>query len=154
MDAAPPPQFTTDAKTSEVRDTKRVWMAAAISGWFCFLVAVGIAAGSGGDSATQSPSADDAKQKASATSELIATTTSTSSTSTTAPPPTTSAPTTEAPRVTSPPTTERAAAAAAAPSTYYANCTAARSAGVTPIKRGEPGYASHLDRDNDGIACE
>lgn len=38
--------------------------------------------------------------------------------------------------------------------TYYKNCTAARAAGATPIRRGEPGYASHLDRDNDGIACE
>ena len=40
------------------------------------------------------------------------------------------------------------------PSAYYKNCTEARSAGVTPIHRGEPGYAAHLDRDNDGIACE
>lgn len=39
-------------------------------------------------------------------------------------------------------------------SVYYKNCTAARNAGVTPIYRGQPGYASHLDRDNDGIACE
>ena len=38
--------------------------------------------------------------------------------------------------------------------TYYANCTAARNAGAAPIRRGQPGYASHLDRDNDGIACE
>ncbi len=37
---------------------------------------------------------------------------------------------------------------------YYKNCTAARAAGVTPIYAGQPGYASHLDRDNDGIACE
>ena len=37
---------------------------------------------------------------------------------------------------------------------YYRNCTEARAAGVTPIRRGQPGYASHLDRDNDGIACE
>ncbi|WP_425540761.1 excalibur calcium-binding domain-containing protein [Rhodococcus aetherivorans] len=36
----------------------------------------------------------------------------------------------------------------------YANCTEARQAGVTPIFRGEPGYASHLDGDNDGVACE
>ncbi|AYA23338.1 MULTISPECIES: excalibur calcium-binding domain-containing protein [Rhodococcus] len=36
----------------------------------------------------------------------------------------------------------------------YANCTEARQAGVTPIFRGEPGYAAHLDGDNDGIACE
>jgi len=39
-------------------------------------------------------------------------------------------------------------------SVYYANCTAARSAGVTPIYSGQPGYRSALDRDNDGVACE
>ena len=37
---------------------------------------------------------------------------------------------------------------------YYKNCTAARNAGAAPIYRGESGYASRLDRDNDGIACE
>jgi len=37
---------------------------------------------------------------------------------------------------------------------YYKNCTEARAAGVTPIYAGEPGYAKHLDRDGDGIACE
>nr|WP_247602128.1 excalibur calcium-binding domain-containing protein [Cellulomonas denverensis] len=36
----------------------------------------------------------------------------------------------------------------------YANCTAARAAGAAPVYRGEPGYGSHLDRDNDGIGCE
>lgn len=36
----------------------------------------------------------------------------------------------------------------------YANCTEARQPGVTPIFRGEPGYAAHLDGDSDGIACE
>ncbi len=36
----------------------------------------------------------------------------------------------------------------------YANCAEARAAGVTPLRRGDPGYASHLDRDNDGRACE
>jgi hypothetical protein len=38
--------------------------------------------------------------------------------------------------------------------TYYPNCDAARSAGVAPIRVGEPGYRPQLDRDNDGIACE
>ncbi|GGW81166.1 hypothetical protein GCM10010383_06340 [Streptomyces lomondensis] len=37
---------------------------------------------------------------------------------------------------------------------YYANCSAVRAAGAAPIHRGEPGYASHLDRDNDGVACD
>jgi len=37
---------------------------------------------------------------------------------------------------------------------HYANCSEARAAGVAPIYRGEPGYRSGLDRDNDGIACE
>ena len=38
--------------------------------------------------------------------------------------------------------------------TYYPNCSAARAAGVAPLYRGQPGYASTLDRDNDGVACE
>jgi hypothetical protein len=37
---------------------------------------------------------------------------------------------------------------------YYANCTAVRAAGKAPLYRGQPGYRSALDRDNDGIACE
>ncbi|MFI9610721.1 excalibur calcium-binding domain-containing protein [Streptomyces sp. NPDC052023] len=37
---------------------------------------------------------------------------------------------------------------------YYGNCSEARAAGAAPIHRGEPGYASHLDRDNDGVACD
>ena len=37
---------------------------------------------------------------------------------------------------------------------YYKNCSAVRAAGKAPIYRGQPGYASHLDRDGDGIACE
>ena len=39
-------------------------------------------------------------------------------------------------------------------SVYYANCTAARAAGVAPLHRGDPGYRSGLDRDGDGVACE
>ena len=36
----------------------------------------------------------------------------------------------------------------------YRNCSAARAAGAAPVRRGEPGYGPHLDRDNDGIGCE
>jgi hypothetical protein len=36
----------------------------------------------------------------------------------------------------------------------YRNCSAARAAGAAPIYRGQPGYAEHLDRDRDGVACE
>ncbi|MDQ3289241.1 MAG: excalibur calcium-binding domain-containing protein [Pseudomonadota bacterium] len=36
----------------------------------------------------------------------------------------------------------------------YRNCDAARAAGVAPVRRGDPGYGRHLDRDNDGIGCE
>lgn len=52
------------------------------------------------------------------------------------------------------------AAAAAAPppppvaSVYYANCSAVRAAGADPIRLGDPGYSTTLDRDRDGIACE
>lgn len=86
-------------------------------------------------------------------------------------PPVTQAPTTEAtaPATTrAPATTVPATTAATAPATtaatsppatrpasvYYANCTAARAAGAAPVYRGEPGYGSHLDRDNDGVGCE
>ncbi|WP_327137058.1 excalibur calcium-binding domain-containing protein, partial [Nocardiopsis sp. RV163] len=37
---------------------------------------------------------------------------------------------------------------------YYENCDAARAAGAAPVRRGDPGYGSHLDRDGDGVACE
>jgi hypothetical protein len=37
---------------------------------------------------------------------------------------------------------------------YYPNCAAARAAGAAPVRRGQPGYARHLDRDGDGVGCE
>lgn len=37
---------------------------------------------------------------------------------------------------------------------YFSSCAAARAAGAGPLHRGQPGYGSHLDRDNDGIGCE
>lgn len=46
------------------------------------------------------------------------------------------------------------APAPAPASTYYRNCAAVRAAGQAPLYRGEPGYRSALDRDNDGVACE
>ncbi len=36
----------------------------------------------------------------------------------------------------------------------FANCSEARAAGAAPVRRGDPGYGPHLDRDNDGIGCE
>lgn len=39
-------------------------------------------------------------------------------------------------------------------SVYYENCDAARADGAAPVRRGDPGYAGHLDRDDDGIGCE
>jgi hypothetical protein len=58
-----------------------------------------------------------------------------------------SAPATAPP--TAPATTTRAPAAVS-----YANCAAVRAAGAAPIRRGEPGYSTSLDRDGDGVACE
>lgn len=37
---------------------------------------------------------------------------------------------------------------------YFRNCREAREAGVAPIARGQPGYRSELDADDDGWACE
>ncbi|MFO1147822.1 MAG: excalibur calcium-binding domain-containing protein [Alsobacter sp.] len=42
----------------------------------------------------------------------------------------------------------------ASPGPYFPTCAAARAAGYSNIPRGAPGYAPHLDRDGDGIACE
>lgn len=36
----------------------------------------------------------------------------------------------------------------------FRNCDAARAAGAAPVRRGDPGYGPHLDRDNDGVGCE
>jgi len=36
----------------------------------------------------------------------------------------------------------------------YNSCAEVRAAGKAPLKRGDPGYSSKLDRDGDGIACE
>ncbi|MCP1412931.1 excalibur calcium-binding domain-containing protein [Paenarthrobacter sp. A20] len=43
---------------------------------------------------------------------------------------------------------------AAPATTYYKNCTAVRAAGAAPIRVGQPGYGSHLDKDGDGVGCE
>ncbi|WP_208590605.1 thermonuclease family protein [Gracilibacillus suaedae] len=37
---------------------------------------------------------------------------------------------------------------------YYANCSEAREAGVTPLHEDDAGYGSHMDGDGDGVACE
>lgn len=47
-----------------------------------------------------------------------------------------------------------APAPAPAPVVSYANCDEVKAAGVAPITRDQPGYASKLDRDGDGIACD
>lgn len=36
----------------------------------------------------------------------------------------------------------------------FANCAAARAAGAAPVRIGDPGYGTWLDRDRDGIGCE
>ncbi|HYD25433.1 MAG TPA: excalibur calcium-binding domain-containing protein [Croceibacterium sp.] len=37
---------------------------------------------------------------------------------------------------------------------HYPSCAAVRTVRAPPLRRGEPGYGRHLDRDGDGIACE
>ena len=36
----------------------------------------------------------------------------------------------------------------------FRSCKAAKAAGYSNMKKGEPGYSPNLDRDNDRIACE
>ncbi|MGZ4493109.1 MAG: GmrSD restriction endonuclease domain-containing protein [Nocardioides sp.] len=45
-------------------------------------------------------------------------------------------------------------AAPASGGVHYDSCADVRAAGAAPIRRGDPGYAAHLDRDGDGIGCE
>ncbi len=37
---------------------------------------------------------------------------------------------------------------------HFSSCKQAREAGAAPLYRGDPGYSTNLDRDNDGVACE
>lgn len=76
---------------------------------------------------------------------------------TTPPPAPAPAATTEPPQPPQPPTTRPTTHTPEPPApeaVYYENCAAARAAGAAPIHEGEPGYAPHLDRDDDGVACE
>ena len=37
---------------------------------------------------------------------------------------------------------------------HYKNCDEVKEAGAAPLREGDPGYSSKLDRDGDGVACE
>ncbi|WP_234027616.1 excalibur calcium-binding domain-containing protein [Aurantiacibacter arachoides] len=37
---------------------------------------------------------------------------------------------------------------------YFRNCSDARAQGAAPVRSGDPGYSSKLDRDGDGVGCE
>ena len=58
------------------------------------------------------------------------------------------------PQRTQPAPAPRQQAPVAPSGAYYKNCSAARAAGAAPLYRGQSGYRSTLDRDNDGVACE
>jgi Excalibur calcium-binding domain len=76
------------------------------------------------------------------------------STTTTAPTTTVAPPTTPVPP--EPPTTTTPERGNPNPGSgpHYDNCFQAWRAGALPLHRGDPGYAPHLDDDNDGTACE
>jgi hypothetical protein len=66
-------------------------------------------------------------------------------------------PTWSDPSASSTATTSPSAPSSATPTAaavYYTSCGAVRAAGAAPLYRGQPGYRSALDRDDDGIACE
>jgi hypothetical protein len=52
------------------------------------------------------------------------------------------------------PTTQVPTPTTRAPEVYYGSCAEVRAAGKAPIRRGQPGYRSGLDRDGDGVACD
>jgi hypothetical protein len=109
------------------------------------------------DEATESPELINtifsaALEQTTTTTTAAPTTTTIAPTTTTAAAPTTT--TTAAPPPPPPTTAATQPPPPPAPSTYYANCSAARAAGAAPVYRGQPGYGSHLDRDDDGVGCE
>lgn len=59
-----------------------------------------------------------------------------------------------APATTAPRPTPAPSSTTASGDVHYENCTAAREAGAAPVRRGDPGYGRHLDRDGDGTGCE
>ncbi|MDT9688051.1 excalibur calcium-binding domain-containing protein [Streptomyces sp. P9(2023)] len=62
--------------------------------------------------------------------------------------------TTPAPTPTPTPTRDDSGDSGGGSSVYYKNCDAVRAADADPIRVGDPGYGSHLDRDGDGVGCE
>jgi Excalibur calcium-binding domain len=89
------------------------------------------------------------------TSTTVATTTTVPTTTTTVPPTTTTVPPTTV--TTSPPIVPPPTEPPSPPTTdevRYRDCFEAWLAGALPLRRGDPGYGPHLDRDGDGEACE
>ena len=58
------------------------------------------------------------------------------------------------PSSTAPPKESAAPKENSGSSVVYANCAAVKAAGKAPLRKGDPGYSTKLDRDGDGIACE
>lgn len=119
------------------------------------LLGVGIGAGGGGEKTT------DAKPAAAAPAPALTVTATATATVTRTPeaepaPTVTVTKTVTATRtVTAEPAVEGGSdGSSGSDAVYYGNCSEARAAGAAPIHRGEPGYASHLDRDDDGVACD
>ncbi|MHC3472086.1 excalibur calcium-binding domain-containing protein [Streptomyces sp. 7R007] len=116
---------------------------------------IGIGAGASGGDTT-----DDAKPAAARPRPTVTATVTATATETANPEPAATVTATKTVRTTVKATRTVTAEPAAADdsdaggSVYYANCTEARAAGVTPLHSGDPGYDSHLDRDGDGVACE
>ena len=51
-------------------------------------------------------------------------------------------------------TKKKKRAAPSAAGRKFGSCKAARKAGYTHMRRGQPGYSTNLDRDGDGVACD
>ncbi|WP_327635633.1 excalibur calcium-binding domain-containing protein [Kribbella sp. NBC_00482] len=67
------------------------------------------------------------------------------------PTPTTSAPTTPAP---TPTVVPKPTPAPTTTTVVFRSCAEARAAGKAPLRRGDPGYSTALDRNGDGVACD
>ncbi|MEU8314154.1 MULTISPECIES: excalibur calcium-binding domain-containing protein [unclassified Micromonospora] len=115
------------------------------------LLGIGIAAGPATEP-SKSPEKAVAQEVPTVAAPATTTTAPTPEAATASPEPSPS-PTTAAP-TTAKPASKPKPRKTTAPAVYYKNCDAVRAAGKAPLRRGQPGYRTGLDRDLDGEACE
>ncbi|WP_315986068.1 excalibur calcium-binding domain-containing protein [Streptomyces sp. t39] len=130
---------------------KRILIPAALMLFF-----IGVVAGSGGETTSDTAASTQAAPAATATATVTATPAPAATQTVTAEPePAPTVTKTRTIRVTVAPAADGDdSSGGSGGAASYANCSEVRDAGADPIRTGDAGYGRHLDRDGDGVACE